>query len=302
MSAADQRLNVFPSRMVLQGIRERSVAAKKGYDLLKRKSDAIKLSLNSKLKEILTVKRRVGDLLRDASYEHAQAEFSSGKFNDQVIEATKDASFKLKSSIQNVAGVKLPRFDRLKDDGGPKDMMIGLSTGGEAVGKYRNLMSQAMDEIIKLASLQTSVRALDDALKVTNRRVNALEFVIMPQLANTIRYINSELDELEREDNYRIKKVKDIRARTVELFVSEDDRGEMALTDPAEVLRLKEELDKKAEAAPNLLAPADEPSLDISDVLLGSDKPKREDDDSDEHKHGRDADKAAKEFDVSSFI
>jgi len=285
----------------LQGIRERSVAAKKGYDLLKRKSDAIKLSLNSKLKEILTVKRKVGDLLRDASYEHAQAEFSSGKFNDQVIEATKDASFKLKSSIQNVAGVKLPRFDRLKDDGGPKDMMIGLSTGGEAVSKYRNLMSQAMDEIIKLASLQTSVRALDDALKVTNRRVNALEFVIMPQLANTIRYINSELDELEREDNYRIKKVKDIRARTVELFVDED-QGELALTDPAEVLRMKEELDKKAEAAPNLLAPTEEPSLDISDVLLGSDKPKRADDGDDEHKHGKDDDKAAKEFDVSSFI
>jgi hypothetical protein len=54
LSAIDVCTYVYAYR-VLQGIRERSVAAKKGYDLLKRKSDAIKLSLNSKLKEILTV-------------------------------------------------------------------------------------------------------------------------------------------------------------------------------------------------------------------------------------------------------
>jgi len=297
---AEKRLNVFPSRMVLQSIRERSVAAKKGYDLLKRKSDAIKLNLNTKLKEILIVKRRVGELLREASYEHAQAEFSSGKFNDQVIEATKDASFKLKLSIQNVAGVRLPRFERLKDDGGPREMMIGLSTGGEAVSKYRTLMAQAMDEIIKLASLQTSVRALDEALKVTNRRVNALEFVIMPQLANTIRYINSELDELEREDNYRIKKVKDIRARTVEIYT--DDDAPAGLTEPADVLKMREELEKKAEAAPSVLAPVgEEPSLDISDVLLGSGAAKKPDEGAAATRDERPKDDSSG-IDISAFV
>jgi len=66
---------------------------------------------------------------------------------------------------------------------------------------------------VALASLQTSLKTLDEALKVTNRRVNALEFVVMPQLSNTIKYVLSELDELEREDQYRIKKVKDLRQR-----------------------------------------------------------------------------------------
>jgi len=65
-------------------------------------------------------------------------------------------------------------------------------------------------------------------LKVTNRRVNALEFVIMPQLNNTIKYIISELDEMEREDQYRIKKVKDIRTRLDDEEQAENDKIELA--------------------------------------------------------------------------
>jgi V-type H+-transporting ATPase subunit D len=60
---------------------------------------------------------------------------------------------------------------------------------------------------VKLASLQTSFLTLDEALKVTNRRVNALENVVVPKLDNTVAYITGELDEMEREDFTRLKKV-----------------------------------------------------------------------------------------------
>lgn len=69
--------------------------------------------------------------------------------------------------------------------------------------KCRDSFTKTLDDLVQLASLQTSLKTLDDALKVTNRRVNALEFVIMPQLYNTIKYVLSELDEMEREDQYR---------------------------------------------------------------------------------------------------
>ena len=51
---------------------------------------------------------------------------------------------------------------------------------------------------------KTSLKTLDEALKVTNRRVNALEFVVIPQLENTISYIMRELDEQEREEFFRL--------------------------------------------------------------------------------------------------
>lgn len=67
--------------------------------------------------------------------------------------------------------------------------------------------------IIRLSSLQTSFISLDEAIKVTNRRVNALDNVVIPGILDTIHYIESELDELEREDIFRLKKVLQVKKR-----------------------------------------------------------------------------------------
>jgi len=96
------------------------------------------------------------------------------------------------------------------------------------------MFTKTLDDLVLLASLQTSLRTLDEALKITNRRVNALEFVVIPKLENTITYIKSELDELEREDTYRIKKVKDLRSQ------------DSAEAEPGQVVQDKSErVDKK---------------------------------------------------------
>merc|ERR1719213_1315706 len=64
-----------------------------------------------------------------------------------------------------------------------------------------------MEVLIKLASLQTSFVTLDNAIKTTSRRVNALEYVVMPRIEGIIAYIKSEMDEMEREEFFRVKKV-----------------------------------------------------------------------------------------------
>lgn len=213
---AEQRLNVFPSRMNLTALKDRVSAAKTGHDLLKRKSDAIKVQLNKMLRDILSIKRRVGDSSKNAFFSHSEAIWAAGQFNNQVIENVQSASYRVKTRINNVAGVKLPVFERNltsynNNATSNKENIIGLSKGGTQLNKTREVWIKLLDDLTQLASLQTSVKTLDDALKVTNRRVNALEFVILPLIYNTIKYIISELDELEREDQYRIKKVKDIR-------------------------------------------------------------------------------------------
>lgn len=63
--------------------------------------------------------------------------------------------------------------------------------------------------LVELASLQTSFVTLDEVIKITNRRVNAIEHVIIPRIDRTLAYIISELDELEREEFYRLKKIQD---------------------------------------------------------------------------------------------
>lgn len=89
---------------------------------------------------------------------------------------------------------------------------------------------------VELASLQTSFLTLDEAIKTTNRRVNALENVVKPRLENTITYIKGELDELEREDFFRLKKIQGYKRREVErqmaaakLFAEEQLAEDLAL-------------------------------------------------------------------------
>ncbi|KAF3773777.1 V-type proton ATPase subunit D [Nymphaea thermarum] len=75
---------------------------------------------------------------------------------------------------------------------------------------------ESMGGPIELASLQTSFLTLDEAIKTTDRRVNALENVVKPRLENTINYIKGELDELEREDFFRLEKIQGYKKREIE--------------------------------------------------------------------------------------
>ena len=121
----------------------------------------------------------------------------------------------------NVAGVKLPVFSQYDTGKGSQEMKtIGLGGGGRKIAICRAKYSSYLEALIKIASLQTSFVAMDEALKITNRRVNALENVTIPRIKLTLDYINRELDELEREDFSRLKMVK----KKKEAKVAEEER------------------------------------------------------------------------------
>jgi V-type H+-transporting ATPase subunit D len=97
--------------------------------------------------------------------------------------------------VDNVAGVKIPVFEKAAEEKKTVDL-TGLARGGQKLDQARVSFSKALDALIVLASLQTAFVALEEAQKVTNRRVNALEYVVIPKLEETLRYIATELDEL----------------------------------------------------------------------------------------------------------
>jgi V-type H+-transporting ATPase subunit D len=108
--------------------------------------------------------------------------------------------------------VHLPIFTLKGEDEQSDDMaLLGLSGGGQAILNAREKFTKFLKILVTIASLQTQFVTIDRALKVTNRRVNALEFVLIPRIANTIAYIKDELDEEAREDFTRLKKVTDAK-------------------------------------------------------------------------------------------
>jgi len=199
--------------------------------------------------------------------------FYAGVFNSQVIENTSTSTYRIKTSIKNVAGVKLPIFNKIEEENQAGDTMVGLASGGRQVVKCKEAFTKALVDLVRLASLQTSLKTLDDALKVTNRRVNALEFVVMPVLENTMKYVISELDELEREDNYRIKKVKDLRTNEAEAAAAAAIKEKQRRRALGLVV---ESDDKQEEKAPSILEKTEDgfqaPSENVTDIVEASDE------------------------------
>ena len=82
-----------------------------------------------------------------------------------------------------------------------------MPKGAGHIEAARELFIDATQHLTELASLQLAHQALAVAIAATNRRVNALEHVLVPKLENSIGYVVSELDEQEREEFYRLKKI-----------------------------------------------------------------------------------------------
>eukprot|EP01037_Dinobryon_pediforme_P022776 gene22776-24031_t len=184
------------------------VAAKKGYDLLKSKADALKVRFRGICKVIYETKVGMADQSAEAFFSLTQAEYAAGSFRNQILESNRSAAIRVTSRTDNVAGVKLPVFGQYETGAPESNENLGLVGGGRKILACKEKFGEYLKALIKIASLQTSFLAMDEALKVTNRRVNALENVTIPKILTTISYINRELDELEREDFTRLKMVK----------------------------------------------------------------------------------------------
>lgn len=216
MSGQTQRLNVVPTVTVLGVIKARLVGATRGHALLKKKSDALTVQFRSILKKIVSTKESMGDVMKTSSFSLTEAKYVAGEnIKHIVLENVQNATLKVRSQQENVAGVKLPKFEHFTE-GETKNDLTGLARGGQQVQMCRGAYVKAIEVLVELASLQTSFLTLDEAIKTTNRRVNALENVVKPKLENTISYIKGELDELEREDFFRLKKIQGFKRKEIE--------------------------------------------------------------------------------------
>lgn len=169
----------------------------------------------------------MGRVMQIAAFSLAEVSYAIGGagIGYQIQESVKSAKLRVRTKQENVSGVFLPQFESFQTEGGSDFAMTGLGKGGQQVQRCRETYTRAVETLVELASLQTAFVILDEVIKVVNRRVNAMwvqfandipgrtstnrlsEHVIIPRTENTIKYINSELDELDREEFFRLKKV-----------------------------------------------------------------------------------------------
>ncbi|KAJ9613505.1 H(+)-transporting V1 sector ATPase subunit D [Cladophialophora chaetospira] len=214
MSSGAGREAVFPTRQALGQMNSKLKGAQTGHSLLKRKSEALTKRFREILKRIDEAKRKMGRVMQIAAFSLAEVSYAvGGDIGFQITESVKTARFRIRTKQENVSGVFLPQFEGYTKDEINDFAMTGLGKGGQQVQRCRETYTRAVETLVELASLQTAFMILDEVIKVVNRRVNAIEHVIIPRTENTIKYINSELDELDREEFYRLKKVSNKKQR-----------------------------------------------------------------------------------------
>lgn len=208
------------NRMQLQVYKARLTGASKGHKLLKKKRDALKTRFSVLLKDIVETKLFVGNGLKDAAFSLAKANWAiaGDDITATVIEKAKRPSIVCKLIAENVAGVSIPAFKMNHD--ATKDTTVdtlGVAHGGAVIKSCRDTYFKSVAALIKLASLQTAFKTLDEEIKMTSRRVNALEYVLIPKIEDIVKYIDQEMDEQAREEFFRVKKVVEKKKQKLEL-------------------------------------------------------------------------------------
>lgn len=205
------RLNVNPTRMVLTTLKRRLVTATRGHKLMKDKRDELMKQFVELAKQIKELRDEVETNMADvyAGFTIANAVMSKEVLEEALMFPKQGVNLEVKN--KNMMSVDVPVFDFEFKSSDEQDIYpYGFAnTSGELDGAITS-MTKIFPTLLELAAQENKAALLANEIEKTRRRVNALEYIVIPQLQETIKYIRMKLDENERGNQTRLMKVKDM--------------------------------------------------------------------------------------------
>lgn len=204
-------LRVNPTRMELTRLKTRLKTARRGHKLLKDKLDEMMKRFLELVRENKKLRIAVEKELEKAqkAFDVAAA-IMSPEMLEQALACPKQ-EVRLTMDERNIMGVTVPIFHtELKNDDPGEIFPYGFATTSAELDDAIDGMSRVQERLLQLAETEKTTQLLTRDIEKTRRRVNALEYVMIPQLEETIRYITMKLDENERGNTTRLMKIKDM--------------------------------------------------------------------------------------------
>ena len=204
---------VRPTRMELMRMKAQIRLAEQGRDLLRQKMDA----LIQEFFKILSTVSESRDELEQVSRAADLALMIAEAVDDPVT--LRSASFATRRSItvditgKNIMGVPVPVIEKKRVSKNMLERGYGIITTSARIDETAERYEVELDLLIKLAEIETAMRRLGTEIQMNRRRVNALEQILIPELKSQAKYIKNAIEEREREDLFRLKKVKSIIER-----------------------------------------------------------------------------------------
>ncbi|MFW9830931.1 MAG: V-type ATP synthase subunit D [Candidatus Thorarchaeota archaeon] len=198
---------VRPTRMELLALKERRELAARGYELLREKQDALVREFFAILSEAKKYREEMETTLTEAFESLMEAKLVEGgaKLEELALGAKSPLDFDVET--RNMMGVSVPIF-RITEQEEVVQLHYSLAGTSAAVDKGAQKFRVALDKVVRLGEIEATVKRLASEIEKTKRRVNALNYLVLPRINNTIRYIELMLEEQEREDLFRMKRVK----------------------------------------------------------------------------------------------
>jgi V/A-type H+-transporting ATPase subunit D len=204
---------VRPTRMELMKTKAQIRLAEQGRDLLREKMDVL-------IQEFFKILSTVSDTRDELDLVSRSADLALliAQATDDSI-ALKSAGFATRRSImvditgKNIMGVPVPVIEKKRVSKTMLERGYGVIATSARIDETAEKFEAELDLLIKLAETETAMRRLGAEIQMNRRRVNALEQILIPELKSQAKYIRNVIEEREREDLFRLKKVKSILER-----------------------------------------------------------------------------------------
>ncbi|MBR2702851.1 MAG: V-type ATP synthase subunit D [Oscillospiraceae bacterium] len=202
---------VTPTRMVLNHLKGRLKTARRGHKLLKDKRDELMRQFLDVVKENKVLRERVEDGLTAA---FSSLQVASSIMSPEMLEQAllyPRQSVELDMKVRNVMSVKVPQYSFQTKNNDPSEIYpYGFAQTSGELDDALDRMAKVFEDMLKLAEVEKSMQLMAQEIEKTRRRVNALEYVMIPELSENIKYITMKLAENENSTKVRLMKVKEM--------------------------------------------------------------------------------------------
>ena len=202
---------INPTRMELTRLKGRLKTAQRGHKLLKDKRDELMKQFMDVVRENRARRKRVEEGLMQA---HGSFTVAAALMSPEMLEQSllyPKQSVELEMTFQNIMSVDVPQYQfKTKSEDPGEIYPYGFAATSGELDTAVDALAQVFQDMLKLAQIEKTSQLLAEEIEKTRRRVNALEYVMIPQMQESIKYITMKLEENDRNATIRLMKVKDM--------------------------------------------------------------------------------------------
>ena len=199
--------DIKPNRSELLKVKKQIKLAQSGYSLLKKKRDGLILEFFEIMKKAKTLREELVEEYKIALEKINIARILETDLKIKSIAMAIKQLPDIKLETRNIMGVKVPKIEHSEIKKAFMERGYGAYTSA-AVNEASDAYEKVVEKILLAAEVETSMRKLLNEIEKTKRRVNALEFVVIPKLDDIRSFIQLRLEEMERENIFRMKRIK----------------------------------------------------------------------------------------------